>query len=164
MKIHFEAAHVEAIRRLYEQYCHCLNRCEYDSWPGFFAAEASFEVRQIEDHERGLTVGLMFDANRRRIEDRVKFMSQIWKGSIEHYRTRHFIQVTRVSTANSSESVYSVDANLLVIYTPAEGVSAVLVSGQSIDEIELDAELQGRFRKRTVLLDGIPARALNYPI
>ncbi len=153
----------QPVEQLFRGYCHCLDNRQFEQWPDFFTEECSYEVRQAEDHEKGYLVGLMVDSNRRRLIDRVKFMQEVWKGSIEDYRTRHFYQTTQIKPEQAG-TIVAVESNFQVSYTPAESPSAPLVSGCYVDTIELDGDGGALFIKRSVILDGIPARALNYPL
>jgi len=163
MNTSIDSATLRLIEQLLSDYSHCVDNKLFEHWPDFFTDECSYEVRQAEDQEKGYLVGLIFDSNRNRLLDRVKFMREVWEGSIEHYRTRHVYQITQI-TQSTTDSIVSVESNLQVTYTQAESASAVLVSGCYIDRVQLDGEGSAKFLSRTVVLDGIPARALNYPL
>jgi 3-phenylpropionate/cinnamic acid dioxygenase small subunit len=103
----------------------------------------------------------MIDDRHERLVDRVKFITEVWATTIEAYRTRHVIQ--RVATTRDADGRYRVRANVLVGYTESNGTPGMLVCGYYDDVVRMTAD-GPRFVRRTVYLDGTPARYLAYPL
>lgn len=142
-------------------YATAVDARDWQAWLGLFAAECSYAVYSLENVEAGLPLGYMIDDRRERLIDRVKFITEVWHKTIEHYRTRHVIQ--RLRTERAADGTYKVRSNMIVSYTEANGTPGVLVSGYYEDLIRM-APYRPHFVSKTVYLDGTPARYLVYPL
>lgn len=156
-----QAARAAALDELYGGYTAAVDAREWQRWPGFFTEECSYIVQSLENFEQGLPLAYMLDDNRARLLDRVKFVTEVWAGTIEPYRTRHFVQ--RVQMTDLGDGSLRVRASLLVSYTEAEGIAAILASGYYDDLVQI-TESGALFAERNVYLDGIPSRYLVYPL
>jgi anthranilate 1,2-dioxygenase small subunit len=115
-----------------------------------------------ENEEQGLPVAMMLDDSRARIADRVKYVTRVWAGTFEEYRTRHFVQ--RLHCAGKGPSLYEVESQFMVAYTTARGQSELLVVGVYLDEV-IVAGGRAKFRARKAVLDTVVIpRYLVYPI
>lgn len=143
------------------RYVSVVDDQQWDRWPELFADECSYAVRSLENAERDLPLAYMLDDNHGRLLDRVKFITEVWAGTVEPYRTRHVIQ--RTDTERLDEHTYRVRSNLIVTYTELDGIPAVLASGVYEDRIRL-TDGGSLFVEKNVYLDGMPARYLIYPL
>lgn len=145
---------------LYGRYADALDSQDWQKWLNLFAPDCAYAVYSRANVEAGLPLGYMIDDRRERLEDRVKFITQVWAGTIEPYQTRHVIQ--RVATECAAEG-YKIRANMIVSYTEIDGPAGILVSGYYYDVVHLTKDGL-RFAAKTVYLDGTPARYLAYPL
>jgi 3-phenylpropionate/cinnamic acid dioxygenase small subunit len=152
---------IQAIDDLLGRYAQVLDDQNWDLWTTLFSEECSYEVHTLDNAQRGLPLAYMLDDNRARVIDRVKFITEVWAGTIEPYRTRHVSQ--RTSCIAIDTTTRNVRSNFQVSYSEADGPPAILASGYYDDLIQL-AENSALFRARRVYLDGMPARYLVYPL
>lgn len=126
--------------------------------------EASYICRAAENSENGLALGFMYDDCRSRLEDRVTFVNDIWVGTFQDYRTRHFVQ--RVAYQRVDASTISMRSNFSVFMTPTDsGITQVLAVGQYLDTIRLDKAGALKLLSRRAELDtSVLPRYLVYPI
>lgn len=158
------ADHTVATTQLDEllgSYAAALDGHDWQAWLDLFADECSYAVYSIENAQAGLPLGYMIDDRRERLKDRVNFITNVWAGTIEPYRTRHVIQ--RLSAKLSADGLYNMRANMIVSYAERDQVRGILVSGYYEDVVQITAS-GPRFVKKTVYLDGTPARYLAYPL
>jgi anthranilate 1,2-dioxygenase small subunit len=153
-----ETAQLDALNG---SYAAVLDSQDWQGWLNLFATVCSYAVYSLENVEAGLPLGYMIDDRRERLVDRVKFITQVWAGTVEPYRTRHVIQ--RLRTERVNNHTFKVHSNMIVSYTEANGTPNILVSGYYQDVIRLtdDGPL---FESKTVYLDGTPSRYLVYPL
>ena len=70
---------------------------------------------------------MMMDDSSGRIQDRVKYVTEVWKGTFEDYHCRHFVHRTLCSIAHGE--LIAAESNVLVTYTDVRGRSGVLATG-----------------------------------
>ncbi len=153
--------HCHAIDELLGLYAFVLDGQHWERWPELFAEDCYYGLFSIENVEEDLPLAYMLDDSRARILDRVKFVREVWAGTVEPYRTRHSIQ--RTMTMDLGGGVYEVQANFLVSYTQADGTAGMLAMGHYEDQIEVGSEGAAIVRK-VVYLDNVPPRYLIYPL
>ncbi|CAM5391142.1 aromatic-ring-hydroxylating dioxygenase subunit beta [Sphingobium scionense] len=126
--------------------------------------EASYICRAAENSENGLALGFMYDDCRSRLEDRVTFVNDIWVGTFQDYRTRHFVQ--RVAYQRADASTISMRSNFSLFMTPTDsGITQVLAAGQYLDTIRLEKAGALKLLSRRAELDtSVLPRYLVYPI
>lgn len=155
------ADELHLIDELLGRYAQVVDDQEWASWPELFAAECTYQVQTFDNARRELPLAYMLDDSRARLLDRVKFITEVWAGTIEPYRTRHIGQRTSVRALDPTS--WAVRTNLQVSYSEADQPPAILATGYYDDVIVL-VDGQGRFRDRRVYLDGMPSRYLVYPL
>lgn len=144
------------------RYARALDRHDLRDWASCFAAKASYICISYENVEQGLPVALMMDDTRARIEDRIRAVEDVWAGTFEDYRTRHFVQ--RMTQTLIVHERWSMESNFLVAYTTAQGDTQMLTSGVYLDELVLERG-EARLISRKAVLDSIATpRYLAYPI
>jgi 3-phenylpropionate/cinnamic acid dioxygenase small subunit len=135
-------------------------------WLANYAEEdqASYYCRAVENTENNLELGFMFDDCRARLEDRVTYVNEIWAGTFQDYRTRHFVQ--RVSHRRVDANTAEVISNFSVFMTPQDtGVTQVLAAGQYLDTVRLSRDENAKLLSRRAELDtSVLPRYLVYPI
>lgn len=144
------------------KYLAALDQHDLVAWLACFADEASYTCITRENHDANLPVALMLDDCRERLNDRVKFVNEVWSGTFEDYTTRHFVQRYRCTQAK--DGGLNVLSNVMVSYTNRRGASDILVTGVYEDDIDLGSE-GVRFRAKRAILDTVTTpRYLVYPI
>jgi 3-phenylpropionate/cinnamic acid dioxygenase small subunit len=106
----------------------------------------------------------MFDDCRERLEDRVTYVNEIWVGTFQDYRTRHFVQ--RIGHRQVDKNTAEVVSNFSVFMTPQDtGVTQVLAAGQYLDTVRLSDNGSAKLLSRRAELDtSVLPRYLVYPI
>ncbi|MGW5113155.1 aromatic-ring-hydroxylating dioxygenase subunit beta [Nocardia sp. NPDC004123] len=154
-------AGLHAIDELLGHCSYVLDQQDWAQWPDLFAQECSYTVQTLDNIERGLPLAYMYDDNRARVLDRVKFITEVWAGTIEPYRTRHVTQRTHASPVDADH--WMVRSNFHVSFTENDSLSGLLATGYYEDAIELTGG-SARLTSRAVRLDSMPARYLVYPL
>lgn len=153
---------LDRIDALQLEYVRALDRADMTAWENCFAETASYSCTTRENEEQSLPVGLMLDDSRERIADRVKYVTRVWAGTFDEYRTRHFVQ--RLQWQQQADGLYAVETQFMIAYTSANGKSELLVVGVYFDEIDLSGEV-ARFRSKKAVLDTtVTPRYLVYPV
>lgn len=143
-----------------------LDGKDMEGWLANYAEEdeASYICRSAENSENGLALGFMYDDCRSRLEDRVTFVNDIWVGTFQDYRTRHFVQ--RVAYQRVDASTISMRSNFSVFMTPTDsGITQILAAGQYLDTVRLEKAGALKLLSRRADLDtSVLPRYLVYPI
>ncbi len=149
------AVHNSAIDALHTAYLAALDQGDMAAWAASFAIEeAKYFCISAENDRRGLPLALMYDDCRGRIDDRVSFVTKVWAGTYQPYRTRHFIQ--RLSCESAGNNQYRVTSGFMIMMTPEGGATTILTSGEYRDLIELQGEgdkIRAVFRERRAVYD-----------
>jgi anthranilate 1,2-dioxygenase small subunit len=144
------------------EYLRALDRSDMNGWASCFGDPASYVCTTRENEDQGLPVALMLDDSRQRIADRVKYVTRVWAGTYEDYRTRHFVQ--RLNWLERDPSLYEVESQFMVAYTSRRGQSEILVVGVYLDEVVIESAT-AKFRSKKAVLDTVVTpRYLVYPI
>lgn len=158
-------ADLNAIDLLQLRYIDALDGKDMARWLATFSeeTEASYICTSDENLARGLELGLMFDDCRARLEDRVTFITKIWAGTFQDYRTRHFAQ--RVHAEQRDERSVRMRSNFAVFYTPENsGISEVLATGVYDDVIRIGGPSPLIPSRKVVLDTSVLPRYLVYPV
>jgi anthranilate 1,2-dioxygenase small subunit len=132
-------------------YIDALDSRAMDRWLDAFDAVGAYACRTAESEEANLPVSLILDDCRARLEDRVKFITQVWAGTYQDYRTRHVTQ--RVACREEAPGLYAVRSNFIITYTSKDnGRSELFSSGVYLDQVVI-ADGQARFRSKTAVTD-----------
>jgi anthranilate 1,2-dioxygenase small subunit len=157
-----DPAVLSQVDALQMKYLAALDRHDLEGWLACFADEASYICITRENSDAGLPVALMLDDCRARLQDRVKFVNEVWSGTFEDYTTRHFVQRFECTAADGGG--LKVQTNFMVCYTNRRGGSEILVTGVYEDEVDLGGH-GPRFKAKRAILDTVTTpRYLVYPI
>ena len=154
---------VAKIDALQAEYIHALDNKNFPGWVDAFdtAEDTAYFCTPAENEDNDLPIALMYDDCRLRIEDRITFITDIWEGTYQDYRTRHFIQ--RTYCAHKEGDVYEVETNFLIVYTPESGRSDVQVTGVYRDEVIVSGS-GAKFKSRKAIYDTtVLPRYIVYP-
>ena len=107
---------------------------------------------------------MMLDDCQARLKDRVTMVDDIWAGTFQDYRTRHFTQL--VAADKNKDDLVDARTNFQVLYTPDEtGITEVLTVGVYEDRIVVPKSGDAKFLTRKAVLDtNVLPRYLVYPI
>lgn len=155
---------LHAIQTLQLQYIRALDNTDMAGWENCFADPGSYTCITRENEEQGLPVAMMLDDSRERIADRVKYVTKVWAGTYDDYRTRHFLQHLHSEQIDAAQGLYAVESQFMVAYTTGRGQSELLTVGTYLDQVVVNAE-GARFRSRKAVLDtAVLPRYLVYPV
>ena len=154
---------IAQIENLQRRYARALDQHDLETWLDCFcqSSESSYFCISSENVERGLEIGLMYDDCRARIEDRVTFITKVWAGTFQPYRTRHFLQ--RISPLERDGKEVTAVTNFSIAITPEGGSSYLLATGQYEDTIVLDRGEPRFLCKRAVYDTTVLPRYIVYP-
>jgi 3-phenylpropionate/cinnamic acid dioxygenase small subunit len=163
VSVSVESRVLHAIDTLQIAYVRALDDKDLAGWLRCFNADGSYICRPRENEERSLPIALMLDDTYERLEDRVKMIDEVWRGTFEDYATRHFVQRLDCVPGDGA-GTYRVRSNVLVMYSSDNGTSQVLVTGTYLDEVVLD-DAGATFRSKKALIDSpVTPRYLVYPV
>lgn len=148
---------------LQRRYVEALDHRDLNAWLDCFcqSAASSYFCISAENVENKLPIGLMYDDCRARIEDRVTFITKVWVGTYQPYRTRHFVQ--RIGSGKRAGGQLHLVSNFSIAITPEGGTSSLLAVGQYEDVIELDRGEPRFLSKRAVYDTTVLPRYIVYP-
>lgn len=156
---------LNAIDDLQRRYIDALDSKNMPAWLACFAEvpEASYICTSLESVERNLSIALMLDDCRARLQDRVTYITEIWKGTFQDYRTRHFFE--RLQARLLPDGVIAMRSNVTVMYTPEDtGQSEVLAAGIYEDRVRM-VDGVALFLSKSIVLDTrVLPRYLVYPL
>lgn len=143
---------LRAVDELQVRYIDALDRRDMDGWlAAFDEREASYILQTAEGEEAKLPLALILDDNRARLEDRVSFITRVWAGTYQEYRTRHFIQ--RLECRPAGAGLYAVRSNFMVVFTRLDLTRGeLLATGVYHDLVAIEGGA-ARFRAKKVLTD-----------
>ena len=160
-----DANNLARIDELQTRYINALDSKDIPGWLETFAVvpDASYICTTQESVDRNLPLALILDDCHARLQDRVTYITKIWAGTFQDYRTRHFTQ--RVSAEQISDNKVKVRTNFTVIYTPEDtGSSEVLTAGVYEDVISLANGSAQFISKKAVTDTSVLPRYLVYPL
>lgn len=136
---------------LQNRYIAALDGKNIVDWANCFSqrADASYICRSAENEAHGWPIALMYDDCRARIEDRITFITKIWVGTFQDYRTRHFVQ--RVTSEREGD-LWKVRSHFSIEYTLDPNRTQTLAAGVYEDVIEI-VDGEARFVSKKALYD-----------
>ena len=143
---------IEDLDKLQNRYISALDSKNMRQWLECFSAEptASYICRSAENEAMNYPIALMYDDCRARIEDRITFVEDIWRGTFQDYRTRHFTQ--RTAFARIDETTLSMQTNFSIEYTLDPNPTLILAAGSYHDVVVAErGEL--RFQSKLAIYD-----------
>jgi 3-phenylpropionate/cinnamic acid dioxygenase small subunit len=139
------------IEALQNRYITALDGKDIADWASCFSdrEDASYICRSAENEANGWPIALMLDDCRARIEDRIMFITKIWVGTFQDYRTRHFVQ--QVSCERDGD-LWKVRSHYSIEYTLDPNRSQTLSTGVYEDVIEF-VDGAARFVSKKAIYD-----------
>lgn len=156
------AIHIK-VDDLQNRYILALDNKDMPGWLATFADrdEASYTCISAENESNGWPIALMLDDCRARLQDRITFVNQIWKGTFQDYRTRHFTQ--RLSCEKQSENTFRIRSNFIIDYSFDPHPTMVLAAGVYDDLVVIDGEEASFLTKRAVYDTTVLPQYIVYP-
>lgn len=155
------------LNKLQMQYLRSLDSKNMEGWLSCFSEnqEASYQCISAENIEGDLSLSFMLDDSSSRLKDRVIYINDIWKGTFQDYRTRHFTQCLDVKPVKGLENRFEMITSFHILYTPDDTRSTeVLVSGIYEDIIEISENKTVFLHKKAILDTTVLPRYLVYPV
>jgi len=151
------------VDELQNRYIVALDNKDMTGWYNTFAEreDASYTCISAENEAMGWPIALMLDDCRARLHDRITFVTQIWKGTFQDYRTRHFVH--RLSCEPGEGNTFRVRSNFTIDYTFDPQPTAVLAAGVYEDIIELNGDDARFVSKRAVYDTTVLPQYIVYP-
>ena len=153
------------VDELQARYISALADKRMDEWLACFSTEpdSSYVLTTAESADANWPLALILDDCRGRLEDRVAFVTRVWRGTYQDYRTRHFLQ--RTSCKPSEGGGVDVRTNFTVMFTPEDtGRTELFAAGVYVDRIVTTGEEFVFHSKRAVIDSSLMARYLVYPL
>ena len=141
-----------AVDELQNSYIAALDNKDMAGWAASFVErdDASYICRSAENEDHNWPIALMLDDCRARIEDRIMFVTKVWRGTFEDYRTRHYTQ--RLSCEQVSDSTYRVRTNFSIEYTHDPAETKILATGVYEDVVVIEGG-EPRFLSKKAIYD-----------
>lgn len=148
---------------LQNRYITALDSKDIRNWAAMFSErdDASYICRSAENEAMGWPIALMMDDCRARILDRITFITQIWKGTFQDYRTRHFTQ--RVLCEKESDTTFRIRTNFSIEYTLDPNASKLLAAGVYEDVVIIEGDEPRFLSKRAVYDTTVLPQYIVYP-
>ena len=148
---------------LQNRYIASLDGKDMDGWLATFSGreDASYICRSAENEAMGYPIALMLDDCRARLKDRIIFVTKIWPGTFQDYRTRHFTQ--RLSCGQEDDGTVRVKSNFSIEFTLDPYPTKPLVAGVYEDVVDLSGEQPCFLSKKAVYDTNILPQYVVYP-
>lgn len=150
---------------LQARYIHALDLKQMGGWLACFAErdDASYTCISRDNLERGLKVAMMLDDCRNRLIDRCTFIEEIWAGTFQDYRTRHFAQ--RVLAQRQDDGTIEMTSHFSVLCTPDDpGTTELVASGVYQDVVLLEQDKASLLSRQAIMDTALLPRYLVFPL
>ena len=133
------------------RYVAALDAKDMPAWADCFSQKdtASYICRSAENEAHDWPIALMLVDCRARIEERIMFITKIWVGTFQDYRTRHFLQ--RVSCEPEGDA-WRVRTHFSIEYTLDPQRTQTLAAGTYDDVVEI-VDGEARFLSKKAIYD-----------
>jgi anthranilate 1,2-dioxygenase small subunit len=137
-----------ALAQLNAEYARAIDDDRLEAWPEFFADECVYTITSVDNHRRGLPVGLMYADSKGMLQDRIMALR---KANIyERQAYRHLVGLPAI-LGNGDDGV-RVETPFLVVRVMRDGKMDLFATGRYLDVVvETDAGL--KLRERVVVCD-----------
>lgn len=154
-----------ALDELQAAYVEALDGKDMRGWLATFTEreDASYICISRENVEQGLELAMMLDDSLGRLHDRVTYITEIWAGTFQDYRTRHVVQ--RLRTQLSADGSLTMQSNFSVFFAGDDtGMAQVLTTGVYEDVIVAEGGVMKLLSRRAVLDTAVLPRYLVFPV
>lgn len=154
---------LQSIDDLQRSYINAIDQKDMNVWLDSFANEAQYICVTAESVEAGLPIAYIMDDCRARIEDRVRFVTKVWAGTFQDYRTRHFVQ--RLSCEILENQVIRTRSNFIVTFTRSDTRKTdIFASGTYLDDVVVAGGVAVFLSKQVILDADMLPHYMTYPL
>ena len=136
------------LAQLNAEYARAIDDDRLEEWPDFFAEACVYTITSVDNHRRGLPVGLMYADSKGMLRDRVTALRQA--NIYERQAYRHLVGLPAI--LGEDESGVRVETPFLVVRIMRAGRMDLFATGRYLDLV-IDAAGALRFRERVVVCD-----------
>ena len=136
------------IAQLNAEYARAIDDDRLEDWPDFFAEACVYTITSIDNHRRGLPVGLMYADSQGMLRDRVTALRQA--NVYERQAYRHLVGLPAI--LGEDERGVRVETPFLVVRIMRGGRMDLFATGRYLDLV-VDLAGAPRFRERVVVCD-----------
>jgi anthranilate 1,2-dioxygenase small subunit len=137
-----------ALTQLNAEYARALDDDRLEDWPDFFAEPCLYTITSVDNHKRGLPIGLMYADSKGMLHDRVTALRQA--NIYERQAYRHVVGLPAV-LGETADGV-RVETPFLVVRIMRDGRMDLFATGRYVDVV-VDLAATPRFRERVVVCD-----------
>jgi 3-phenylpropionate/cinnamic acid dioxygenase small subunit len=138
----------DALTQLNAEYARALDDDRLEDWPDFFAEPCLYTITSVENHTRGLPVGLMYADSKGMLRDRVTALREA--NIYERQAYRHLIGLPGI--VGDDAGALRVETPFLVVRIMRDGKMDLFATGRYLDVV-VDLAGTSRFRERVVVCD-----------
>jgi 3-phenylpropionate/cinnamic acid dioxygenase small subunit len=137
-----------ALGQLNAEYARAIDDDRLEDWPEFFAESCVYSITSVDNHRRGLPVGLMYADSKGMLQDRVTALRQA--NIYERQAYRHLVGLPAI--LGDGDGGVRVETPFLVVRIMRDGRMDLFATGRYVDVV---VETAGalRFRERIVVCD-----------
>jgi anthranilate 1,2-dioxygenase small subunit len=136
------------VAQLNAEYARVIDDDRLEDWPAFFTERCVYTVTSVENHRRGLPVGLMYADTRAMLEDRVAALREA--NIYERQAYRHVVGLPAM--LGEADGLTRTETPFLVVRIMRDGRLDLFATGRYLDVLVEDAGAL-RFRERVVVCD-----------
>jgi len=129
-------------------YAHCLDDDQVESWPAFFTEDANYQVTTRENHEAGRPLGIIYCEGRGMMEDRVRALREA--NIFEAHVYCHTL--SRPDVWQAGPETLQARTNFTIHRTMYNGEAELFATGRYLDTI-VRTPSGLAFKDRRVVLD-----------
>jgi anthranilate 1,2-dioxygenase small subunit len=138
-----------ALIQLNSEYAAAIDDDRLEDWPDFFIEECFYRITTADNHQRGMSAGLVYADSRNMLRDRVLSLR---KANIyEKQRYRHIVGLPRL-LGETSDGNLRAETSFTVMRVVRRGSTDVFATGRYLDEVVL-RDGQALLKSREVVCD-----------
>jgi len=137
-----------ALAQLNAEYARAIDDDRLEDWPDFFAEPCLYTITSVDNHKRGLPVGIMYADSKGMLRDRVTALRQA--NIYERQAYRHIVGLPAILEAR--EDGARTETPFLVVRIMRDGRMDLFATGRYVDVV-VDLHGTPRFRERVVVCD-----------
>jgi 3-phenylpropionate/cinnamic acid dioxygenase small subunit len=137
-----------ALAQLNAEYARAIDDDRLEDWPEFFAEACVYTITSVDNHRRGLPVGLMYADSKGMLQDRVTALRQA--NIYERQAYRHLVGLPAI--LGEGDGGVRVETPFLVVRIMRDGKMDLFATGRYLDVI-VDTAGALRLRERIVVCD-----------
>jgi 3-phenylpropionate/cinnamic acid dioxygenase small subunit len=136
------------LAQLNAEYARAIDDDRLEDWPEFFADGCLYTITSVDNHRRGLPVGLMYADSKGMLRDRVTALRQA--NIYERQAYRHVVGLPAVLA--ETDGGVRTETPFLVVRIMRDGRMDLFATGRYVDVV-IETAGAPRFRERVVVCD-----------